>query len=93
VKLLYTDRSRDDLDIALAWYERQSRRLGFEFLDCVEEAVKSILDNPKMYRVRYSVYRGCLIRRLPFSVLYAIEDRNIIVHAIFDNRQAPEKRP
>jgi len=58
VKLLYTDRSRDDLDIAFAGYERQRRGLGFEFLDCVEEAVKSILDNPKMYRVRYSVYRA-----------------------------------
>ena len=93
MKLRYTDRARDDLDLAFAWYERQRRGLGFDFLDCVEGAVKSILENPKMYRVYYSVYRGCVIRRFPFSVFYTIEDRNIIVHAIFDNRQDPERRP
>ena len=34
--LRYTDRSKDDVDLAFAWYEKQRRGLGFEFLDCVE---------------------------------------------------------
>ena len=47
MKLRYTARSKEDLDIAIAWYEKQRRGLGFEFLDCIEVAVKSILANPK----------------------------------------------
>ncbi len=53
MKLRYTDRAKDDLELAFAKYERQRRGLGFEFMDCVENAVKSILDNPKIY--------GCII--------------------------------
>ena len=32
--LRYTDRSKDDVELAFAWYEKQRRGLGFEFLDC-----------------------------------------------------------
>ena len=93
MKLRYTDRAKDDIELAFAWYERQRRGLGFEFLDCIEIAVMSILDNPDIYRAYYSIFRGCVIRRFPFSVFYTIEDTEIVVHSVFDNRQDPEKRP
>ena len=93
MKLGYTDRAIHDLDVAFAWYERQKSGLGFEFLGCVEIAVKSIIESPKIYRIQYSNFRGCPIRRFPFSVFYTIEDGQIVVHSIFDNRQDPEKRP
>ena len=93
MKLRYTARAKDDLDIALAWYEKQRRGLGFEFLDCIEVAVKSIQRNPRLYMVYYSQFRACVVRRFPFSIFYSIEGDEIIVHSIFDNRQHPGKRP
>ncbi len=93
MKLSYTDRAKDDLELAFVWYERQRRGLGFEFLDCVENAVKSILENPERHRIHYSIFKGCVIRRFPFSVFYTVEDAEIVVHSVFDNRQDPEKRP
>ena len=50
MKLRYTDNGKVDLELAFAWYEWQRRGLGFEFLDCVEVAVKSILENSVMYK-------------------------------------------
>ena len=93
MKLRYTARAMDDLELAFAWYERQRRGLGYDFLDCVETAVRSILENPEMYKVVYSIFRGCVIRRFPFTVLYTIEDANIVVHSVFDSRQDPLRRP
>jgi len=72
---------------------KSGRLLGFEFLDCVESAVKSIIEQPEMYRVHYSVFRGCVIRRFPFSIFYTIERRVIVVHSVFDNRRDPDERP
>lgn len=91
--LRYTDRAKGVLELAVAWYEKQRRGCGFEFLDCVETAVKSIIDNPEMYRVYYSIYGGCLVRRFPFSIFYTLEDDEIVVHSAFNNRQDPSKRP
>lgn len=93
MKLRYTDRAKDDVELAFTWYERQRRGLGFEFLDCVEIAVKSILENPGMYRTYYSTFRGYVIRRFPFSVFYTVEDTEIVVHSVFNNRQDPVKKP
>jgi toxin ParE1/3/4 len=93
MKLRYTTRAKDDVDLAFAWYERQRCGLGFDFLDCVEDAISSIEDNPRMYRIYYSCFRGCVVRRFPFSIFYSIEDDEIVVHSVFDNRQDPVKRP
>ena len=93
MKLRYTARAKDDVELSFAWYERQRRGLGFEFLDCVEASIQSILENPEMYRICYSCFRGCVVRRFPFSVFYTIEENEIVAHSIFDSRQDPEKRP
>ena len=93
MKLRYTEGAKDDIELAFVWYERQRRGLGFEFLDCVENAVKSIIENPEMYRLVYSNIKGCAIRRFPFSIFYTVESPEIVVHGVFDNRQDPVRRP
>ena len=93
MKLRYTNKSKEDLEIAIAWYEKQRRGLGFEFLDCVEVAIKSIVERPELYQIYYSQFRGCIVRRFPFVIFYTIEYDEIIVHSVFDSRQDPKKRP
>ncbi len=94
MKLNYTDRAKEDIEIAILWYERQRTGLGFEFFDYVKESEALISSQPKMYAISYSIYRGCVIKRFPFSIYYTIENnKEIIVHSVFDNRQDPEKKP
>ncbi|MDP2682610.1 MAG: type II toxin-antitoxin system RelE/ParE family toxin [Deltaproteobacteria bacterium] len=91
--LRYTDRSIVDVELAFEWYEKQRRGLGFEFLDCVEVSLNSILSFPEMYAICYSNFKRCVIRRFPFSIFYTIEDCEIVIHSVFDNRQDQKKRP
>lgn len=93
MNLRYTDRSKDDVELAFEWYEKQRRGLGFEFLDCVEASLNNIFTFSEIYEVCYSKFRRCVIRRFPFSIFYTIEDYEIVIHAVFDNRQDPKKRP
>ncbi len=89
----YTDRAKDDVELAFQWYERQRRGLRFDFLDCVEMSLNNILHHPEMYEKIYSNFRRCITRKFPFSVIYTMECEEIIIHAVFDNRQDPEKLP
>ncbi len=93
MNLYYTDRSKEDIDLAFIWYELQRKGLGFDFLDCVDASLRNILRFPKMYATIYSNFRRCVIRRFPFSIIYTIEGEEIIIHSVFDNRQDPAKRP
>ena len=93
MRLRYADRAIDDLHIAFEWYEGQRRGLGFEFLDCVKAAIETILQIPKLYAKHHTHFRRALVRRFPFSIFYTIEEKEIVVHAIFDNRQDPARLP
>ena len=93
MKLKYTDRSLEDIDNAVTWYEYQRKGLGFEFLDCIEVAIERILRFPELYEKQYKNFRRCVIGRFPFSVYYTIEDNILIIHSVFDNRQYPDKMP
>ena len=93
MRLRYTSRAKDDLEIAFAWYEDQRRGLGFEFLDCLEAAIETIIQMPKLYPEQYDNFRRTLVRRFPFSIFYTIESKEIVVHSIFDNRQDPSRLP
>jgi len=96
VNLHYTRQAETDIDIAMGWYESQRQGLGglgFEFLDCLEDTVNRILERPKIYSIKHKRLRCALIRKFPFSVFYSIEKTAIVVHAVFDNRLDPDKKP
>ena len=93
MKLQYTERARQDVELAFGWYEEERRGLGFEFLDCLESGIIHISHNPETYPFCHPPFRRFLIRRFPFSVYSTIEREALIVHSVFDNRQDPDKRP
>ena len=93
MKLYYTDRAKEDIELAFGWYEKQRHGLGLEFLNCIEISIQNILRFPKMYQISHSSFHRCVINRFPFSIFYTIEHGKIIVHAVFDNRQDPKKQP
>jgi toxin ParE1/3/4 len=93
MELRYTERAKIEIDTAMAWYEQQQRGLGLEFLACIETSLKHIQYQPQMYEKLYVNFRRTVVNRFPFSIFYTIEGGTIIIHAVFDNRQNPEKRP
>lgn len=93
MKVVYTERARKDLEIAFAWYEKQNPGLGLEFLDSVEFTIKSIEHRPHLYAINHSQFRRALLRRFPFAIFYTLEQHSIVIHAVFDCRQDPEKMP
>jgi len=93
MKIIYTGRAKFETESAFSWYERQRPGLGFEFLDCLEVAIRHIISFPESCQVVHSCFRRCVIRRFPFSIFFTIEAEGIVVHAVFDNRQDPKKMP
>lgn len=64
--LFYTDKSKDDVELAFMWYEKQQKGLGFEFLDCIEASLNNILNFPEMYEVKNRPFG----RLLPIVFIY-----------------------
>ncbi len=93
MKISYTNRAREELETAFLWYEDQQAQLGRGFLDCVELVLMEIREMPKRFPVLHGSFHRALLSRFPFAVFYTIEEREIIIHAVFDTRQNPAKLP
>jgi len=46
MRLFYTDRAIDDVELAFSWYEEKRMGLGYEFIDCIEQSVINNRQNP-----------------------------------------------
>lgn len=93
MKVRYTARASKDLEAGIAWYAAISSSLAEKFIATVEAKVSTILANPRAYQLAYKNYRSAFLQQFPFSLIYSIEEQTIFIHAIFDNRQNPNKRP
>jgi len=93
VKIVYTDEAKSDVETAFSWYELKRTGLGLEFLFHLEMAIEQILDFPEACECCHNSFRRKITKKFPFSLFYTIEKNLVVVHAVFDNRQDPEKGP
>ena len=77
--------AEDDILEAYIWYEQQRSGLGEDFLESLDKAHQSILQNPTTYRIRYKKrLRAFLVNRFPYLILYLLEKKKINVISVFN---------
>ena len=81
--------AEEEIRAAFKWYEIQVKGLGHEFLLSVDACLSSLKREPEMYPAVHLEIRRALLKRFPFGVFYLIEDRSIIVLAVFHARRNP----
>lgn len=83
--------AQTDIESAAAWYDRQRRGLGEEFLDEVLNVCKTLSEHPKMYPVIHKRTRRAVIRRFPFGIYFLVEEECIVVIAIMHSSRHPKQ--
>lgn len=89
--ITFTPEAEDDSDHGYFWYESKKIGLGREFLTAVDACLQKISRNPKIYQTIYKDCRRAVVRRFPYSIIYEETDTDVIIYAVFDNRQNPSK--
>lgn len=75
---------------AAAYYEEQQADLGKRFLASVQDAVNSIVINPRLYPVVDLDVRRCLTKVFPFGVLFRTTRDEIVVVAVMHLARHPD---
>ena len=76
---------------AYNWVEEHRRGREQSFLQDVELRLEHLQKFPLIGRLYRGRYRRLLIPRYPFGIFYVVESNRIVVHAVPDLRQDPEK--
>lgn len=81
--------AEEEMQRAAAYYERQRRGLGHEFLVEVQRTVERIVENPRLGQIVRGNIRRRLMPKFPFGVLYSIDPNEIVIIAVMHLRRRP----
>ena len=81
--------ARDELVEAAKFYENREDGLGDRFLDEVASCLARIASQPSLGGAVTTVLRRRILRRFPFSVIYAHEQDTIVVVAVAHTSRKP----
>jgi toxin ParE1/3/4 len=79
-----------DIREAYSWYETQMSGLGANFILQVDAQLRSLQRNPLQYPIIHREMRRCLVRRFPYSIFYMVEDKRIVILAVFHAKRDPK---
>jgi toxin ParE1/3/4 len=80
-----------ELDAAAAWYDHERQGLGDELVDEVSRALAVISASPTTWPIvrRATGLRRFLLSRFPYTIIYAVVERDIRVFAFAHHKRRP----
>jgi plasmid stabilization system protein ParE len=81
--------AKDELDQAIAYYEKQRRGLGAEFALEVKTTLRRIVKNPEAWSKLSDQTRLCRLKRFPYGLVYTRESDEITIIAVMHLHRKP----
>lgn len=95
-KLIITDAAHQDTIAAYEYYEEKLQGLGERFLTSLLARYKDISLHPTHYSFieedNTNTFRDVLLHKFPFTVVFEIIKKEVIVYAIHHTRKNPESK-
>lgn len=82
--------AEEEMTEAALYYEAARSGFGDIFLDDIQHAIDAIRERPEIGAMVAYGFRRVLVRRFPFSIVYAVEAEAIVVVAVSHQRRRPE---
>jgi plasmid stabilization system protein ParE len=89
--LILLRQADDDIQSAFNRYEEFQKGRGELFMHQLDAALTLLRQQPDIAPVYSDRYRRLLMRDFPYGVFYEVQPKRIVVGAIMDLRQDPER--
>ncbi len=89
MKVRFLTLAQLEVDEAVAWFEERAEGTGVDFLDELDRTVRLIKAYPLASTHIDQEIRRRLFARFPFSLIYGIDHKTIVVIAVAHARRAP----
>jgi hypothetical protein len=81
--------AHSDLSDAQQWYNAQESGLGDKFTNAAQAAINDLLRDPESWPIIEDEIRRHPVDSFPFDILFAVENNDIDVVAVADQRRRP----
>lgn len=90
MNVLILDAAKDDIAEGFWFYESIETGLGHYFLDTIFAEIDSLSRHGGIHPIYDPPYHLMISDRFPFSVYYIVNDDDVLVEAVIDQRRNPE---
>jgi len=81
-----------DIEESAIWYNDKQKGLGKKFTSEIRQKIEDIKQNPKAFSIRYDKNtRTAITNVFPFMIHFTIENKTIIIKAVFHTSINPNK--
>lgn len=91
MKIVIQSSALADLASGFEFYEGNEPGLGIYFLDSLYSDIDSLQLYAGIHVVHFGKYYRLLSKRFPYGIYYHIHEDRVIVRAVLDLRQDPER--
>jgi len=89
-QIVFHSEAIDEIDEAMAYYERHVEGLGLDLLSEIMKASFKIQQNPQLLPVyKNTEFRMRLVNRFPYTIFYLELDESIWIAAIAHQKRRP----
>ena len=90
-ELIFKPEAELEINESFNYYEDQLEGLGERFLNELDKVINSILKTPNGFQKFYN-YRQIPLDIFPFVLIYEIDNKSLIIYAVFKTPQDPKKK-
>jgi plasmid stabilization system protein ParE len=88
-RLRFRQQARAEVLEARDWYDARSPGLGLEFTRTIDATLALVQRKPEAFTPIRGGIRQVVLRRFPYTILFAYEHDEIVVLTVHHDRQAP----
>ena len=89
--LIIKEEAKFEIIDAYNWYESKKEDLGERFIQDLDEYFERIRLTPEIFPCKYSEFRQVVMKNFPFVIIFEIENKEVVVYAVFNTYQDPNK--
>ena len=89
MKLRVLRGAEQEIDEAASYYGRGAPGVLGRFFAEVDGALERLSERPLAYAYIDKRFRGCIMNRFPYTVIYEVAENEIIVHAFAHQSRRP----
>ncbi len=87
--LTFHPKAAEDYEEAFAWYSARSRTVAADFELEIGRALRLIADSPQLGPLFDTSRRRMIVRKFPYSLIYQVGARELIILAVAHARRRP----
>ncbi len=86
--LVITPKANLQIEQAILWYNDINPELTVDFVSSLDATIQVILAKPLLFQKVSRMYRKTNLVRFPYKVVYAVEDKSLIIAAVTHHKRS-----